>query len=127
MRLTGIVIEPDRRLAIFAIPGAKPLVLAEGELINEWRVESVAPNQVSLIGAAGLTILEPKFDPTLVRPKAVTPANAIPPQAAPAGNRPTPPRLGPSTQQTGGAIFPPGRLLSPPGSAASKPNSAKPR
>ena len=127
MRLTGIVIEPDRRLAIFAIPGAKPLALAEGELINEWRVESVAPNQVSLIGATGLTILEPKFDPTLVRPKPVMPANTIPPKAALAAARATPPRPGPGTQQTGGPNSSPGRSLPPPGPAASKPNSATPR
>ena len=107
MRLTGIVIEPDRRLAIFAIPGAKPIALAEGELINEWRVESVAPNQVSLIGATGITILEPKFDPTLVRPKPVAPANPTPPQAALTGGRAPPPR--PGTQPAGGAVFPPAR------------------
>jgi hypothetical protein len=125
MRLTAIVIEPDRRLAIFAIPGAKPLALAEGELINEWRVEGVAPNQVSLIGATGITILEPKFDPALVRPKPVTPASAKPPQAALVGARPTAPR--PGTQPAVGAVFPPARGSPSPGNAALKANSANPR
>jgi hypothetical protein len=69
MRLTGIVIEPERHLAIFAVPGSKPLVRAEGETINELRVESIGPNQVSLSGPSGSTTLEPKSDPSLIRPK----------------------------------------------------------
>ena len=67
MRLTGIVIEPERHLAIFAVPGSKPLVRAEGETVNELRVESIGPNQVSLSGPNGSTTLEPKSDPSMAR------------------------------------------------------------
>jgi len=35
MRLTGIVIEPERHLAIFAVPGSKPLVRAVDRL-GQW-------------------------------------------------------------------------------------------
>jgi hypothetical protein len=71
LRLSGIVIEPEHRLAIFAVPGSKPLARAEGETINEWRLDSIGPNQVSLSGPTGITTLEPKSDPNLVRQKPV--------------------------------------------------------
>jgi hypothetical protein len=68
LRLTGIVIEPRRHLAIFAVAGAKPLVRSEGETINEWRLDSIGPHQVSLSGPTGITTLEPKIDPNIIRP-----------------------------------------------------------
>jgi hypothetical protein len=108
LRLTGIVIEPERHLAIFAVPGDKPLVRAEGETINQLRLESIEPNQVSLSGPRGGLTLEPKSDASLVRRKqsaqptaanaqagaggARSPASrAAGPQPAAATNRPTPP------------------------------------
>ena len=107
IRLTGIVIEPEHHLAIFAMPGGKPLARVEGETINEWRLESVGPNQVSLSGPTGITILEPKSDPNLARPReaaqrAVVSAQPAaqggvrPPQVAPAkpSNRATIPGAG---------------------------------
>jgi hypothetical protein len=91
VRLTGIVIEPDRRIAIFAVAGAKPLVLAEGETLKGWRLDSISAQEVSLSGPAGTRMLEPKPDANLVRP--APPAAAAPGQpqagvkasAAPAG------------------------------------------
>ena len=68
IRLTGIVVEPDRHLAIFAVAGAKPVVRAEGESLKEWRVESISPTEVSLTGPGGSRTLAPKTDPNLVRP-----------------------------------------------------------
>ena len=76
VRLTGIVIEPDRRLAI---PGGKPLTRAEGETINEWRLESIGPNEVSLSGPTGITTLAPKTDPNLARLKQIAPPTPNPP------------------------------------------------
>jgi hypothetical protein len=35
VRLSGIVIEPDRRIAIFAVDGAKSVILSEGEALND--------------------------------------------------------------------------------------------
>jgi hypothetical protein len=83
LRLTGIVIEPDRRLAIFAVPRGKPLARMEGETINEWRLESVGPSQVALSGPTGTTILEPKSDPNLVRSKKIVQPAPILPQPPP--------------------------------------------
>jgi hypothetical protein len=81
MRLTGIVLEPQLRVAIFAVPGGKPVARAEGENINEWHVDTVGLSQVSLSGAAGTIVLEPKSDPGLVRPK--KPAAGVPGQPGP--------------------------------------------
>src|SRR5215469_5592577 len=53
MRLTGILITPDQRLAIFAPTGGKPLVRSEGDMISDWRVESIADQSVSLTGPTG--------------------------------------------------------------------------
>jgi hypothetical protein len=88
VRLTGIVVQADRHLAVFAIAGAKPMVRSEGENVKEWRLESISPTEVSLSGPGGLRTLAPKADPNLVRP--------APPVSAPAqpggrgGQGPTP-------------------------------------
>jgi len=82
-RLTGIVTEPSRHIAIFAVTGARPLRLTEGEAVSGWRIESITPREVSLSGPGGSKTLEPKVDPNLVAP---TPG---PISAAAAGVRPT--------------------------------------
>ena len=94
VRLTGIVVEPDRRTAIFAVQGAKPLVRSEGETVNDWHLDAIAPREVTVTGPAGTTTLEPKADPNLVRtaqPAQPTPVSrpATPPaQPVAAGARP---------------------------------------
>ncbi len=67
-RLTGIVTEPGHSFAIFAVNGAKPLKLTEGEDVNGWRIESITPREVALSGPGGATTLAPKFDPNLAVP-----------------------------------------------------------
>lgn len=67
VRLTGVVIAPHLRIAIFAVSGANPLVLSEGEALKDWRIESISPERVVLGGQAGNIVLEPKSDPALVR------------------------------------------------------------
>ena len=125
MRLTGIVIEPERHLAIFAVPGGKPLARGEGETINQWRLENIAPNQVSLSGPTGITILEPKFDPNLVRPKQAPQPAAQPPQPAAVGARLGAPR--PAGPPPGAAAMPPNRALTPAARPAARPNPARPQ
>jgi len=88
-RLTGIITEPGRHLAIFAVNGAKPLRLTEGEAVSGWRIESITPREVSLSGPGGTKTLEPKVDPSLSQapapaPTPVNPA-ARPPVPFPAG------------------------------------------
>jgi len=77
VRLSGIVIEPDRRIAILAVDGTKSVVVSEGEALNDWRIDSISPQKVSLSGPAGTMTLKPKPDANLVRP--------APPAAPPAG------------------------------------------
>jgi general secretion pathway protein N len=96
-RLTGIVTEPSRHIAIFAVNGAKALRLTEGEAVSGWRIESITPREVSLSGPGGSKTLEPKVDPNLV-PSAPGPAPAATagarPGAAPASAAAAPPRPG---------------------------------
>jgi hypothetical protein len=85
-RLTGIVTEPGRSIAIFAVNGAKPLKLTEGEAVSGWRIESITPREVALSGPGGAKTLAPKIDPNL----AATPPGQ-PPAAAAAARPPVPP------------------------------------
>jgi len=106
MRLTGIVTEPDHHVAIFAVNGAKPLRVTEGEAVSGWRIESITPREVSLSGPSGTKTLEPKLDPNLVQqpppqppaanpgaPGARGPARPAPAAALPARPPGIPPRL----------------------------------
>jgi hypothetical protein len=95
MRLTGILITSDQHLAIFAPAGGKLLVRSEGEMISDWRIESIATESIVLTGPTGTTTLEPKADTNLVRgqtgqpaaaPPQTQPAAAVNPQPAPATN-----------------------------------------
>ena len=67
VRLAGIVVEPERHMAIFAVSGGKPVVRLEGENVKEWRLDSISPQEVSLSGPGGVRTLSPKADPHLVR------------------------------------------------------------
>jgi hypothetical protein len=91
-RLTGIVTEPGRHIAIFAVTGAKPLTLTEGESVSGWRIENITPRDVSLSGPGGTKTLQPKVDPNLAPPAGQNPpGNGVArppiPSGAPAGTR----------------------------------------
>src|SRR5215467_12523050 len=117
-RLAGIVIDPRRRLAIFAVNGDKPLRLGEGEAVSGWRIESITPREVSLTGPAGTKTLQPKMDPNLT-PAAGQPAGIpgrppTPPTTA-AARPPTPaPVAGAAPQGSAVPINNPGALPRPP-------------
>jgi hypothetical protein len=105
-RLAGIVIEPDRRLAIFAVTGAKPLTVSEGDSVNGWRVERITPTEISLAGPGGTRTLQPTLDPNHVVPqRQPRAAAAVPRPAVPPGHAPAPP----------------GRAAAPPAPAAQGP------
>ena len=94
MRLTGVIIEGERRLAVFAVPGAKPLVRSEGDALNEWRLDSISLHEVELSGPGRVITLEPKSDPGLVRPPRAARSAGNPAQPGaingrPAANTPT--------------------------------------
>ena len=64
--LTGIVIKPGLRIAIFAAAGAESLVVTEGETVSGWRVVNITPREVFLSGLGGVTRLQPKSASDLV-------------------------------------------------------------
>ncbi|HEV2302037.1 MAG TPA: hypothetical protein VGR91_10755 [Stellaceae bacterium] len=99
-RLTGIVTLPPLKIAIFAVKGAKPLVLGEGESVSGWRIDRITPAEIALSGPSGARTLRPKEDPALVRAR---------PPAVAAGNRPSPFNARPAP----GAPFRPARLGPP--------------
>lgn len=99
-RLTGIVIEPDRRLAIFEVAGVKPLTLTEGETVDGWKIEAITPRDVSMIGASGTTTLQPKLDPNHAASPALARKASTPlPPANPARAPLTPTGVGASASQ----------------------------
>ena len=85
VRLTGVVIGPDLRIAIFAVTGTNSRVLSEGEALKGWRLESISPEGVVLSGPAGNTVLEPQRDANLVRPPPPVAVQSGQPGAAMAG------------------------------------------
>lgn len=61
-RLTGILVGPFGRSAIFAGDGSKPIVLGEGGRIDAYKVRSIAAAEVQLDGPNGMERLQPAFD-----------------------------------------------------------------
>jgi hypothetical protein len=107
-RLTGIVTEPDRRLAIFTVAGAKPVALTEGEIVSGWRIDSISPGEVFVSGPSGAKTLQPSADRNAAaqpRPPTAgrTPergAGVAPPRPGPAPVAARPPPATPSRGQT---------------------------
>ncbi len=140
VRLTGIVIEPDRHLAIFAMPGAKPIVRSEGGTVNDWRIDNIALDAVVLSGPTGSTTLQPKIDASLTRrapappprlPAVTPPAGAAAPKptasAAPAVMKPPGPAKRPGiAMPTPPGMRPPKPALAPAAAAPEAPPQPRP-
>jgi hypothetical protein len=62
-RLAGILVGPFGRSAIFAVNGAKPIVVHEGERVAAYTVKSIEASQVRLLGPNGAQVLNPSFEP----------------------------------------------------------------
>ena len=45
VRLTGVVLGPDLRVAIFAVAGTNSRVLSEGEALRGWRLDRISPKR----------------------------------------------------------------------------------
>ncbi len=58
----------DARHAIFEPDGSKPIVVAEGDNVGDWRVQEIAADSVTLTGPEGTTRLQPKFTATQATP-----------------------------------------------------------
>jgi hypothetical protein len=62
-RLTGTLVAPFERSAIFAAAGRDPIVVHEGARIDAYTVMSIEAGQVRLRGPEGTRILHPTFQP----------------------------------------------------------------
>jgi len=61
-RLTGVMLGPFGRRAVFAGPeGGKPLVVEAGDSVGEFRVRSIDADGVTLTGPEGERHLRPSF------------------------------------------------------------------
>ena len=59
-RLTGVIVGPEARVAIFSDPGARvPMSLREGDALGAFRIERIDPGAVVVSGPGGLRILHP--------------------------------------------------------------------
>ncbi|WP_419758750.1 hypothetical protein [Acidisoma sp.] len=81
-RLTGIIIMPQQREAIFAAPGkSQPIVVSAGSRLNGVLIKSIDAGAIVVVDAAGARIIRPSFAagtasgslvPTAPRPLSVT-------------------------------------------------------
>jgi hypothetical protein len=58
-RLTGIIIGPNGRRAIFEDPSGRSKVAAPGDRVGRFTVAAIAPGQVSLTASEGERVLRP--------------------------------------------------------------------
>lgn len=98
-RLAGIVLAPDRKVAIFQVNGEKPKSLSEGDMIGIWTVKKIDHQSVVMQNSGGTMTLAPAKD-----------ANA----AGPSGGIP----------QQGGAFSPPPHRRVPPAPPSTPPSSS---
>jgi hypothetical protein len=63
-RLSGIVIDADKRYAIFAAvsAGSKPMIVQEGGMIGRYMIDRIAPDHVDVRFDGGLRSLRTSFD-----------------------------------------------------------------
>ncbi len=60
-RLSGVIVSPFGRSAIFASDGRKPLVVHEGGRLDAWMVQAIDIGAVKISGPAGVRTLHPTF------------------------------------------------------------------
>ncbi len=60
-RLSGVLVGPFGRSAIFAADGRKPLVVGEGGHIDAWTVRTIDADEVEVSGPGGASRLRPSF------------------------------------------------------------------
>lgn len=106
VRLSGVVIGPDLRIAIFAVTGANSRALSEGETLNGWRLDSISAQRVVFSGPTGSVTLEPQPDAALVRPPPPAAGQPVPPAAAMADAPAQPMTVAPIAVATASAAAP---------------------
>jgi len=62
-RMTGVIVTPAGRRAIFVNGAGKPTVVTEGERIGVYAVQSIEAGRVTLAGPDGQRVVATAFDP----------------------------------------------------------------
>ena len=60
-RLTGVIVAPSGRGAIFADSSGHPKIAHEGSTIGQFTVRAIAPGQVTLTSSEGDRVVRPSF------------------------------------------------------------------
>ncbi len=94
-RMTAILIDGTKRNAIFAArDGGRPVVVSEGGRIGPFTVQSIGPQQVTVIGPDGQRAVRTSFDPhppapvVLAAPAGFLAPPPLPPQIVLPGAQP---------------------------------------
>ena len=62
-RLSGVIIGPDGKRAIFATGSGRPQVLAEGERVGQTIIKTIMPDEVILAGSEGEQVIRLRHIP----------------------------------------------------------------
>ncbi len=76
-RMTGVIVTPAGRRAIFVNGAGKPTVVTEGERIGAYAVQSIEAGRVTLAGPDGQRVVATAFDPKPA-PRTAGPAPGLP-------------------------------------------------
>jgi hypothetical protein len=60
-RLTGVLVSPEGRRAIFAPGPGRAILLGEGDSLGGYTITSIAPHEVTLAGSQGERVLRPSL------------------------------------------------------------------
>lgn len=71
-RLSGVLVGPFGRSAIFAVEGRKPLVVDEGARIDVWTVRTIDADAVEVVGPGGARTLHTSFASSPASPAGAT-------------------------------------------------------
>lgn len=75
--MTGVIVTPAGRRAIFVNGAGKPTVVTEGERIGAYAVQSIEAGRVTLAGPDGQRVVATAFDPKPA-PRTAGPAPGLP-------------------------------------------------
>jgi hypothetical protein len=79
-RLSGVLLGPFGRSAIFAVDGREPLVVDEGGRIDAWTVGTIEADTVQVSGPGGARTVHPSFASSSSATATGTAGATMPPQ-----------------------------------------------
>jgi hypothetical protein len=77
-RLSGVLVGPFGRTAIFAAEAAKPVVVGEGGRVDAWTVRRIEAGEVQVAGPGGVRTVHPSFPASGAEPgRAAAPGQRV--------------------------------------------------